>query len=122
MFLGRVQGQIVSTVKDPALKGARLAIVEPLKVNYDNDKLAANAASANGRFEVTGRAIVAIDHLGAATGQTVLVTQGSSARMAEGCDKMPTDAVIVGVIDRASIAGTDIEVSAPTKPATKARR
>ncbi|QDU72013.1 EutN/CcmL family microcompartment protein [Mucisphaera calidilacus] len=120
MFLGRVKGQVVSTVKDESLKGTRLLIIEPLKVDYDDNKVAANGVASAGRFSITGRAIVAIDSIGAATGQVVLVTQGSSARLAEGCGKMPTDAVIVGVIDSASIGGNPIETT-PAKPRGKSR-
>jgi ethanolamine utilization protein EutN len=117
MFLARVKGHVVTTAKDPAFKGCKLLIVEPLKVNYDNDQLAANggdvragggAKSAAGRFEVTGRAIVAIDTLGAGENQLVLVAQGSSARMAEGCNKIPTDAVIIGLVDELVVMGHKI--------------
>ncbi len=117
MFLGRVKGQVVSTVKDDALRGAKLLIVEPLKVEYDDAALAANGGStpANGRYAVTGRAIVAIDRIGAGIDQVVLITQGSSARLADGCDKMPTDAVIVGVVDEARVGEAPVEMSAKTK-------
>jgi ethanolamine utilization protein EutN len=108
MFLGRVKGQVVSTVKDATLKGAKLLLVEPLKVQYDDPAKAGNGTSGSGRFDVTGRAIVAIDKLGVGVDQVVLVTQGSSARLAEGCNKMPTDAVIIGVVDEASVHGSTI--------------
>lgn len=109
MFLGRVKGHIVSTAKDPAIRGYKLLIVEPLKVDYDDAKLAANAPGGGGQFEVTGRAIVAMDTIGAGEGQLVLIVQGSSARMAEGCNKAPTDAVVIGIVDEAVIGGQRIE-------------
>lgn len=111
MFLGRVKGQVVSTVKDESLKGTRLLIVEPLKIDYDDNRVAANGVAKGGRFGVTGRAIVAIDSIGAGVGQVVLVTQGSSARLAEGCGKMPTDAVIVGTVDKASVGESVIDTA-----------
>ena len=53
----------------------------------------------------TGRAIVAIDTVGAGEGQLVLVVQGSSARMTEQTKNLPADAVIVGIVDSAEYAG-----------------
>lgn len=118
MFLGRVKGQVVSTVKDASLSGNKLLIVEPLKVDYDNAARAANGPGqgkpTGGRFAVTGRAIVAIDRIGSAIDQVVLVTQGSSARLADGCSDTPTDAVIVGVVDAASIGGETIDPASGT--------
>ncbi len=97
MFLARVQGHVVASQKAPALSGMKLLVVEPLKVNYD--------APGTGAFEVTGRAIVAVDRIGAGEGQIVLIVQGSSARLMDGCSKMPIDAVVVGLVDEAMVAG-----------------
>jgi len=112
MFLGRVRGHIVATAKDESIKGKTLLVVEPLRILYENATLAANAGTqqdgGGARFEVTGRAIVAIDSIGAGEGQLVLVTQGSSARMAQGCNKIPTDAVIIGIVDETSVMGKAI--------------
>jgi len=79
--------------------GSRLLIVEPMRVNYDADQA---------MLEVTGRAIVAVDQLGAGDGQLVLITQGSSARMADGCAKMPIDAAVVGIVDEAVVQGHNV--------------
>jgi len=121
MFLGRVQGHIVATAKDESVRGMKLLVIEPLKVVYDDAAHAAHArgpegASSNGaitngpggRFEVTGRAIVAIDRIGAGEGQLVLITQGSSARLADGCNKVPTDAVVIGIVDEVRLLGKRI--------------
>ena len=90
MFLGRVMGHVVATAKDPSMTGMRLVVVEPLKVDYADAAAAANAGETTGSsFSPTGRAIVAIDKLGAGKGQLVLIVQGSSARMAEGCNTLP---------------------------------
>ena len=106
MFLARVKGHVVATAKDPAIKGQRLLIVEPLKVDYDDTQAAANQrGEGGGRLDVTGRAIVAMDHIGAGEGQLVLIVQGSSARMAEGLNKVPVDAVIIGIVDEAVVMG-----------------
>ncbi len=111
MFLGRVQGHIIATAKDPGINGMKLLMVEPLKVRYDDPQAAANVGGekgGHGVFETTGRAIIALDTLGAGEGQLVLIVQGSSARMAEGCGKVPTDAVVVGIVDSATIMGRTI--------------
>lgn len=108
MFLARVKGHIVSSAKDASLVGMRLVVVEPLKIDYADPKLAANSGpgdTSGGTFEPTGRAIVAVDRIGAGEGQLVLICQGSSARMAEGCDAMPTDAAVIGIVDEAQVLG-----------------
>ncbi len=107
MFLGRIKGHVVATAKDPAIKGQRLLVVEPLKVAYADEDAAARTGG-GGRFEVTGRAIVAMDTIGACDGQLVLIVQGSSARMADGMGKTPTDAVVVGIVDEAVVSGERI--------------
>lgn len=110
MFLGRVKGHIVATAKDASIRGHKLLIIEPLKVDYDDARLAANDKGGGGKFEVTGRAIVAMDMIGAGEGQLVLITQGSSARMAEGCNTVPTDAVVIGIVDEAVVNGQRVPV------------
>ena len=118
MFLARVKGHVVATAKDPAIKGHKLSIVEPLKVDYDDPATAGGdddetdetgETGRGGRFEVTGRAIVAIDTLGAGEGQLVLVVQGSSARMAENMNKIPVDAVVLGIVDEAVVMGARVD-------------
>jgi len=124
MFLGRVKGHIVATAKDPGIQGYKLLVIEPLRVKYDDDASAANGepgapagdapsrgarrGSRDGRFEVTGRAIVAMDMIGAGEDQLVLIVQGSSARMAQGCNQAPTDAVVIGIVDEAVVMGERI--------------
>src|SRR5215212_4149242 len=98
MFLGRVTGHVVATQKDKTLGGQKLFIVEPLNVNYDGDDKPASLGN-------TGRAIVALDVVGAGEGQLVLVVQGSSARMTDVTRNMPADATIVGIVDSAEYAG-----------------
>src|ERR1700712_4243736 len=98
MFLARVTGHVVATQKDKTLNGQKLFVVEPLNVKYDD---AAKPASLGN----TGRAIVALDSVGAGEGQLVLVVQGSSARMTEQTKNLPADAVIIGIIDSAEFGG-----------------
>ena len=109
MFLGRIKGHIVSSVKDKTINGQRLLIVEPLKVACSDAVEGANGEAGAGGFEPTGRAIVALDPLGCGTGQLVLISQGSSARMAEGMKQVPTDAVIVGIVDEAVVGDVKLK-------------
>jgi ethanolamine utilization protein EutN len=102
MFLARVTGHVVATQKDSTLNGQKLLVVEPLNVRYDEtDKKPASLGN-------TGRAIVAIDCVGAGEGQLVLIVQGSSARMTEITKNLPADAAIVGIVDSATYAGKAI--------------
>ncbi len=82
MLRGIIRGHIVSTRKQDALVGSKFMEVEIMK---------------NG--ELTGDYIIAIDSVGAGIGETVLVTTGSSARLALKNTQAPTDAVIVGIVD-----------------------
>ena len=99
MFLARVTGHVVATAKDKTLNGQKLFVVEPLNVKYDE------ATGKPASLGNTGRAIVALDGVGAGEGQLVLIVQGSSARMTEQTKNLPADALIVGIVDSAQFAG-----------------
>ena len=99
MFLARVTGHVVASVKDKSLLGQKLFVVEPLNVKFDEST---NTPASLGN---THRAIVAMDVVGCGEGQLVLVAQGSSARMTEQTRNLPADAVIVGIFDSAVFAG-----------------
>ena len=49
--------------------------------------------------QLTGDYLIAIDSVGAGIGETVLITTGSSARLALHNTNAPCDAVIVGIVD-----------------------
>ena len=99
MFLARVTGNVVASQKEKSLNGQKLFVVEPLSVKYDE------ATNKPASLANTGRAIVALDTVGAGEGQLVLVVQGSSARMTEQTKNLPADAVIIGIVDSADYAG-----------------
>ena len=82
MLRGIIRGHIVSTKKQPALVGSKFMEVELVK---------------NG--ETTGEFIIAVDSVGAGINEEVLITTGSSARLALQNTSAPCDAVIVGIID-----------------------
>lgn len=82
MLKGIIRGNIVSTRKQESLVGSKFMEVELIE---------------NG--ELTKKFIVAIDSVGAGIGETVLITTGSSARLALHNQSAPADAVIVGIVD-----------------------
>ena len=82
MLKGIIRGNIVSTRKQDSLVGSKFMEVQLIK---------------NGEF--TSEYIIAIDSVGAGVGETVLITTGSSARLALHNTSCPVDAVIVGIVD-----------------------
>ena len=88
MFIARVIGEVVSTVKHDALKGMKLLVIERLTEDR----------------EPTGNSQLAVDSVDAGEGDTVLVLdEGSSAGLVTELDNPPIRTVIVGVIDSIDI-------------------
>ena len=83
MNLARVIGEVVSTVKDPNLSGAKLLVLQPL------------AASG----EDAGRTLVALDSVGAGVGERVFFVRGREAAFPFYPAEPPADATIVGIVD-----------------------
>lgn len=98
MFIGKVSGSVVSTQKIDTVVGSKLLLVKAMSVKGDSP----------GELIDTGRVAVTIDTLGAGEGDLVLVTQGSSARLTESTKNMPTDAVVVGIIDAIQTGNKEI--------------
>jgi ethanolamine utilization protein EutN len=82
MLKGIIRGNIVSTRKQDALVGSKFMEVQLIKNGKQTDEF-----------------IIAIDSVGAGIGETVLITTGSSARLALHNTSCPADAVIVGIVD-----------------------
>ena len=83
MLRGIIRGHIVSTKKQDALVGSKFMEVQ---------------LQENG--ELTDKYVIAVDcGVGAGIGETVLITTGSSARLALRNEQMPCDAAIVGIVD-----------------------
>jgi len=89
MRIARIIGSTISTIKDEAIRGRKLLIVQPADV----------------QGKVTGEPYVAVDTVSAGTGDLVLVTEYSSARYTGFTKDLPIDAVIVGVIDSLEMSG-----------------
>jgi len=90
--LGVVRGRVVLNLAEPSLCGVRLVIVEPVT--------AANLAAGNGAGG--GKALVAVDQLGAAEGQMVGFVEGIEAANPWWPNPVPIDAycsLIVETVD-----------------------
>jgi len=83
VFLARITGSVVATVKDGALEGKKLLLVRPLDPSG----------------QPQGRTLVALDAVGAGAGETVYCCRGKEASFPWLPDAMPTDAAIVGIVD-----------------------
>ncbi len=83
MRIAKVVGVAVSTVKDSKLENSKLLLV----------------SEADQTGKVLGQPFIALDTVGAGEGELVMLTQGSSARVAAGDVSKPVDAVIVGILD-----------------------
>ncbi len=49
-----------------------------------------------------------VDTLGAGLGEMVLICQGSSARLTPETEKLPIDAVVIGLVDTVDVGGKTI--------------
>lgn len=89
MYIGRVVGSVVATIKISHLSGRRLLLVDQL--------------AADGRE--TGDYDIAVDVVQAGPGDTVLVLdEGNGARQILNLDPGAVRAVIVGIIDEIALA------------------
>src|SRR6476646_9778604 len=98
MFLAKVTGCVVSTQKVGSMTGHKLLTVEPLRVDPAN----------RDRLVGTGRTFVCVDTVGAGQGETVLIVQGSSARLTPETEKLPVDATIIGIVDTVNVENQTI--------------
>jgi microcompartment protein CcmK/EutM len=96
MFIAKVIGNVVSTQKDAKFQGMKLLLVQPY-------------VSRDGKLQISGSSVVAVDSVGAGVGECVLFTQGSSARLTSTTKDTPVDAVIVGIVDALEVEGAILE-------------
>jgi microcompartment protein CcmK/EutM len=83
MIFARVAGTVVATRRSDGISGAKFLLVELCDQR------------GRGRRDY----LVALDGIGAGTGELVMVTQGPSARQMQFSDKKPVDALISGIVD-----------------------
>jgi len=113
MFIAKITGSLVSTQKVAAMVGQKLLIVEPLRVDEQDQK----------SLKGTGRSFVVVDTVGAGEGEIVLCVQGSSARYTPETKTLPIDAAIIGIVDQVQVGNnTLLNQSAPPATPTSRRR
>jgi len=92
MFLARVTGEVVATVKHPHLAAQKLLLVTPEPVP--------------GR--PAGATMIAVDSVQAGVGDRVLVAdEGNAAAQVLGLPRGPVRTVVVGVVDEVDAPGGD---------------
>ena len=82
MLKGVVISNLVSTRKQSSPVGSKFLEIRLIENGKDTEKF-----------------IIAVDSVGAGIGETVLLTTGSSARLALQNTDAPVDAVVVGIVD-----------------------
>ena len=88
MYIGKVIGSVVATVKISHLEGRALLLVDQLDL----------------QGQETGAYDIAVDTVQAGPGDTVLVLdEGNGARQVLGLDPGAIRAVIVGIVDEVSL-------------------
>ncbi len=87
MFLARVVGNVVATVKDPGLHAEKLLVIQPLSPERIPD----------------GDPLVAVDSTGVGVGEEVFYVRGKEASFAFLPKVVPTDASIVGKVDAVNL-------------------
>ncbi len=84
MFIAKVLGTVVATIKHEAYNNEKIMVVQPVD-------LAGN---------VKGQSLLALDKVQAGEGDIVLVlNEGSSARLILNNDMAPVRAIIMGIVD-----------------------
>ena len=87
MQIAKVRGTVVSTQKEPSLRGVKFLLVQLLD----------DAGELLPDYEV------AADNVGAGVDEWVLVSRGSAARQVPGSESRPVDAAVIGIIDTVSV-------------------
>ena len=91
MILGRVTGNVVSTIHHPIVDGRKLLLAERLDENG----------------KPTGAYIIALDAIGAGRGETVLILdEGSGARQILDDASAPVRSMVVGIVDEIELGSS----------------
>ena len=103
MQLARVIGEVVATMKDANLSGIKMLIVQPFSPAGD----------------AVGRAVVALDSVGAGVGENVFFVRGREAAYPFYPGEPPADATIVGIVDHWNVEPLPPEPGAESPRAEK---
>jgi microcompartment protein CcmK/EutM len=87
MQLGRIIGNVVCTVKNASLEGRKLLLVQPVDRHLKD----------------RGKPFVAIDAVGAGAGELIYWCRGREASFPFLPTETPTEATIVGIVDRVNL-------------------
>ncbi len=87
MQIAKVRGTVVSTQKTRSMTGIKLLLLQFVDVEGN----------------LTSNYEVAADLVGAGISEWVLVSRGSAARIEQGNQERPLDALVVGIIDTVSV-------------------
>lgn len=101
MRLGIVRGHVTLNLAVDSLKGETLAVVEPVTME--------NLRKANGKGG--GKALIAVDPLGAADGQMVAFTEGREASNPFWPRAVPVDAYCALIVDTVDCKGSSKEMA-----------
>ena len=89
MRLGRVIGRVWSTVKSEQFDGRKLLLIQPIDASGGE----------------AGEALIAVDAIGAGSGETIYWCRGKEASFAFAPDEVGTDASVVAIVDSVPGAG-----------------
>jgi microcompartment protein CcmK/EutM len=89
MIIAKIMGTAVASAKHDALRSTKILVVCPADITGD----------------VTGDPFLAVDLVGSGEGELVIISQGSSARLATNYKNSPVDAAIVGILDSLQYEG-----------------
>ncbi len=87
MQIAQVRGTVVSTHKEPSLRGVKFLLLQFL----------------DEEGQLLPKYEVAADNVGAGIDEWVLVSRGSAARQVGDSNMRPIDAMVVGIIDTVSV-------------------
>jgi microcompartment protein CcmK/EutM len=88
VLLARVVGTVVATRKDEGLRGTTLLVIQPMRPDRSP----------------AGKPLVAVDSVGAGTGEDVFYVRGREASFPFLPAEVPADAAIIGIVDHWSTA------------------
>jgi ethanolamine utilization protein EutN len=99
VFLARVIGNVVATVKDPGLEAEKLLVIQPM----------------NPERKPEGDPLIAVDSAGVGVGEDVFYVCGKEASFAFLPKVVPADVSIVGKVDAVDLIESANMKRAPTE-------